>query len=325
VHPAVELFQEGREIRKLKGTYADPMPLLIDRDGRLHPRYRITRTDTGRLSAADPNVLALPKHSTRGKLIRMGFLADEGHELGEWDLAQIEMCVFAHDSGDARMIAEILSGVDKHAATASNMFGRPADVIYAEAKSHSGPGEHQRFAAKAVNFGILMGITEHGLCDQFHKNGMLDWTEDRCAELLRDWFKAYPQAALYIERKHAEARRNGYVRDMFGRLRWLEGIHSDDDFIRQEAERMAQATPVQSGAQGIIKRVMRNVWPVLKSLRSAFWIEPLLQVHDALVLEYAADQRELVDSVMMTAMTSAVPLAVPVKASHSFGLRLGEL
>lgn len=323
--PSVELFQEGREIRKLKGTYADAIPRLIGRDGRLHPNYRITRTDTGRLSANKPNMLALPKHSKRGKLIRMGFVADEGHELGEWDLAQIEMCVFAHDSGDERMIAEILSGIDKHAATASNMFGRKAELIYAESQSKSGAGVHQRFAAKAVNFGILMGITEYGLLDQFHKNGMLDWTQDRCAELLGEWFRAYPGAAKYIEAKHAEARRHGFVRDMFGRLRWLEGIHSDDEYISAEAERMAQATPVQSGAQGIIKRVMQAVWPVLKALRGSFWIEPLLQVHDALVLEYDADQRALVDSVMMTAMTTTVQLKVPVKASHSFGLRLGEL
>ena len=325
LHPIVPIFQEGREIRKIKGTYSDPIPKLLGHDGRLHPRYRLTRTDTGRLSAGDPNVLAFPKHSKRGKLVRMGFVADDGHELGEWDLAQIEMCVFAHDSEDDRMIAEILSGIDKHAATASGIFGRPADVIYAESKSKVSPGEGQRFAAKAVNFGILMGITAHGLLDQFHKNGQLDYTLDRCQELLDEWFRMYPGAKRYIAAKHAEARRLGYVKDMWGRLRWLEGIHSHDDYIRAEAERQAQATPTQSGAQGIIKRAMRDVWPVLKGLRTMFWIEPLLQIHDAIVLEYDLRHRETVDQVMMAAMTSAVTLRVPVKASNGFGLRLGEL
>lgn len=325
VHPIIPLIQEGREIRKIKGTFCDPMPALVKADGRLHPRYRITRTDTGRLSAADPNVLAFPKHSKRGKLVRMGFLAGEGHELGEWDLAQIEMCVFAHDSEDERMIAEIVSGVDKHAATAAGIFGRPAKTIYEEAKAKQSPGEHQRFAAKAVNFGILMGITGHGLLDQFHKNGQLDYTLDKTEELLGEWFRMYPDAKRYIAAKHAEARRHGFVRDMWGRLRWLEGIHAEDEYIRAEAERQAQATPTQSGAQGIIKRAMRNVWPVLKGLRSAFWVEPLLQIHDAIILEYDLRARQEVDQVMMAAMTSAVTLRVPVKASNGFGQRWGEL
>lgn len=325
LHPVIPLIQDGREIRKIKGTYCDPLPFLLGADGRLHPNYRITRTETGRPSAADPNVLAFPKHSTRGKLVRDGFIVDEGHEMGEWDLAQIEMCVFAHDSNDAAMIAEICSGVDKHAATAGKMFGRDPHVILAEKAAHTGQGEQQRFAAKAVNFGILMGITAFGLLDQFHKNGMLDWDLDQCERLLQEWFKAYPDAAAYIESKHAEARRYGCVRDMWGRLRWLEGIHSDDDYIRAEAERQAQATPTQSGAQGIIKRVMRAVWPTLKALRQDFWVEPLLQIHDALILEYDARQRALVDAVMMGAMTSTVQLRVPIKASASYGLRWGAL
>lgn len=325
LHPGVGLVQDGREIRKIRSTYCLPIPRLVGKDGRLHPNYRITRTETGRPAASRPNVLALPKHSTRGKLVRMGFVADDGHEYGEWDLAQIEMCVFAHDSQDARMIAEINSGVDKHAATASMLFGRPAADIYREAKAHQEPGESQRFAAKAINFGILMGITAHGLLDQFHKNGLLHYTLEMCEQLLADWFAAYPDAKRYIERKHAEARRYGFVRDMWGRLRWLEGIHSYDDYIREEAERMAQATPTQSGAQGIIKRVMRAVWPTLRELRSCFWVEPLLQVHDALVLEYEADQREVVNSIMVAAMTQTVQLSVPVKCSASFGARLGEL
>ncbi len=325
-HPSVGLIQDGREIRKLLGSYVRPIPRLVSRaDGRLHPNYRITRADTGRPTANRPNVLALPKHSTRGKLVRMGLVASEGRELGDWDLSQIEMCVFAHDSEDAQMIAEICSGIDKHAATAANIFGRPADVIYGEYKSKTGEGGDQRFAAKAVNFGILMGITAYGLLDQFHKNGQLHYTLDDCEALLREWFKLYPAAKTYIEAKHAEARRYGYVRDMWGRVRWLEGIHSFDDYIRQEAERQAQATPTQSGAQGIMKRVMRAVWPVLVALRGSFWIEPLLQVYDALVLEYDAEQRALVDAVMRTAMTTTVTLRVPIKCEAGFGTRLGEL
>lgn len=326
-HPVVPLIMEYREVGKLLGTYILPMPKLVARDGRLHPKYRITRTDTGRLAAGEPNVLAFPKHSERGKWIRDGFIADDGHELGEWDLAQIEMCVFAHDSGDENMIAEMLSGVDKHTATAARIFGKdPRDITTKTQVINGKTIPNERFAAKAVNFGILMGITEYGLLDQFHKNGQLDWTEDRCKELLAEWHKAYPQGSSYIYGKHAEARRYGYVRDMFGRLRWLPGVHSDDERIRAEALRQAQATPIQSGAQGIIKRAMVRLWPRLVDLwKAGIWVEPLLQIHDALMMEYQSDARPLIDVVMLDVMTNAVQLRVPVNASATFGQRWGEL
>lgn len=315
LHPSVGLIQEGREIRKLIGTYTTQIPLLIGKDGRLHPRYRITRTDTGRLSAGDPNILALPKHSYRGGLVRNGFVAGEGRELGEWDLAQIEMCVFAHDSQDPVMMDIICRGVDLHRETASMLFGKLADLITKE----------ERFAAKAINFGILMGITAIGLRDQFHKNGQTHWTEEMCQDLLLEWRRVYKKGWEYIQSKHAEARRYGFVRDMWGRLRWLEGVHAADDRLRAEAERQAQATPTQSGAQGIIKRVMKAVWPTLRSLRRDFWIEPLLQVHDALVLEYDRNTRDFVTTIMEQAMTDTVHLSVPIRSSASFGLRLGDL
>lgn len=311
--PTVELIQTGREIRKLKSTYADAIPRLIGRDGRLHPRYRITRTDTGRLSAGDPNVLALPKHSARAALIRNGFVAGEGRELGEWDLSQIEICVLAHDSQDPTMLAAIRAGRDLHHETAARMYGKP------------GVSKEERYTAKAVNFGTIMGITAMGLRDQFHKNKLTHYTEAMCEELLQQWRAVYPGAWAYIQRKHREARRDGYVRDMWGRLRWLEGVHAADDRMRAEAERQAQATPVQSGAQGIIKRVMAAVWPTLIALRQDFWIEPLLQVHDALVLEYDPTYRDLVHAVMDAAMTQTVTLSVPIRSSFAYGTRLGDL
>jgi uracil-DNA glycosylase family 4 len=324
-HPIIELIQEGREIRKLRGTYCDPMPRLVGRDGRLHPTFRITRTETGRLSASDPNVLALPKRSKRGKLVRNGFVAGPGRELGEWDLNQIEMCMFAHDTADPVMCQTIIDGIDLHYATAATLFGiavppRSPKAVYAELIT-----DDQRFAAKAINFGILMGITEHGLLDQFHKNGQLHWTLEMCTELLGEWRKLYRVAWDYILAKHAEARRYGFVRDCWGRLRWLEGIHAADDYIRAEAERQAQATPTQSGAQGVMKRIMRAVWPTLQALRRDVWVEPLLQIHDALVLEYDRTAAELVNIIMMDAMTTSVQLRVPIRAAREVGQRLGEL
>jgi DNA polymerase-1 len=326
LHPLVGLIQEAREIRKLRSVYVDPMPRLVRADGRLHPRFRITRTDTGRLSAADPNVLAFPKHSARGKLIRKGIVAGAGRELASFDLKQIEMVVFACDSGDEAMIAEILSGVDKHAATAERVYHRPAADIMREHEADLEPGTTQRFSAKAVNFGTLMGITEFGLTDQMHKNKVADWTVERSVETLEAWRDAYPQGWAYIRAKHAEGRRYGFVRDMWGRLRWLEGIRSSDDYIRAEAERMAQATPVQSGAQGIMKRNMAAAWPRLRALRQrGVWVEPLLQIHDDLVLEYDVAARDEVGEIVMDAMQNTVELAVPIQASRKTGQTWGDL
>jgi len=314
-HPIVPLILDWREADKLRGTYVEPMPGFVQADGRLHPHFRITRTATGRLSASDPNVLAFPKHSELGKLVRMGFLAGPGHLLGEWDLNQIEMRVMAHDSQDPVMIEEFKSGLDKHISTAARLFGVAADRIKDE----------QRFAAKAVNFGILMGMTEVGLAAQFHKNGQRQWTEADCAHLLAEYFKLYKGVKAYVSGKHAEARRFGYVRDMWGRVRYLGGVHSPDRRIREEALRQAQATPIQSGAQGIIKRIMRRVWPEIVELQAGAWVEPLLQIHDALIFEFEEAVRSVLDAVVMRAMRDTVTLRVPVTAKGTVAQRWGDL
>lgn len=337
-HPIIPVIQEGREIRKLRSTYCDAIPRLIGSDGRLHPHYRITRTETGRLSASDPNVLALPKHSARGQLIRQGIVAAEGRELGEWDLAQIEMCMFAHDSADPVLCGAIRRGQDLHYDTAARVILGLDVRTDADKRWYAAHvTKAQRFAAKAVNFGILMGITEFGLLDQLHKNGQLHWRIAAepgrvdppgtlyTADLLAQWRSTYAVAWEYIQSKHREARRYGFVRDYFGRIRWLEGIHSTDDYIRAEAERMAQSTPTQSGAQGVIKRAMRVAWPLMQELRCEGWAETLLQVHDALLNEYETRLRPAVHDIMMFSLTSAVSLSVPIRAEGAFGQRLSDL
>jgi DNA polymerase I-like protein with 3'-5' exonuclease and polymerase domains len=327
IHPIVPLIRSRREVTKLKGTYVDPAADWIAHDGRLHPTLKITATDTGRLAAEDPNILAFPKHSEWGRLIRYGFVAAPGHVLMSCDLDQIEMRVFAHDAIDEVMIKEFLDGLDKHSSTAALIFGRPYDELHASYKSGEGEAGEQRFAAKAVNFGVLMGITEYGLLAQFHKNGQLHWTLEDCRKLLAEWRKIYTRGAQYQSDKHAEARRFGFVRDMFGRLRWVDGVHSEDPYVRAEAERMAQATPIQSGAQGIMQRVMVALWPDLQALRREVWVEPLLQIHDDLMfeLEDRPEIRERVKSLTLHHMSNTVKLRVPVTAKPAFGYSWGEL
>lgn len=325
VHPVVPLIRARREVTKLRGTYVTPAESWIAADGRLHPTLKITATDTGRLAAENPNILAFPKHSEWGKLIRYGFVAAPGHELMSCDLDQIEMRVFAHDANDENMIAEFLSGRDKHASTAALIFGVPYEQLFDAYKAGDEEAGEQRFAAKAVNFGVLMGITEHGLRDQFHKNGQLHWTTADCNKLLVEWRKAYPAGYEYQQSKHAEARRYGYVRDMFGRLRWVDAVHSEDLYQRAEAERMAQATPIQSGAQGIMQRIMRALWPELVKLRRRAWVEPLLQIHDDLMFELELAARRELEELVLHYMANTVTLRVPVSAKPSYGQSWGEL
>lgn len=324
-HAVVALIRARREITKLKGAYVLPIGRLTDDDGRLRCELLLTRTDTGRLAAKRPNLLAWPKHSELGMLIRHGFVADLGHEFGAWDMDQIEMRVFADNANEVNMLLAFAAGKDLHTDTAALIFGRPYDVIFAEYKLKTGKGGEQRFAAKAVNFGILMGITEYGLVAQFHKNKQLHWTLDDCRKLLADWKRAYPSGAAWITSKHEEARRYSYVRDMFGRLRWLDGVHSEDEYVRAEAQRMAQSTPIQSGAQGIMQRAMRNLWSDLVALRRSTWTEPLLQTHDELLFEYDTRVRADMDRLVMGHMGSAVSLKVPVTAKAAYGLTWGEV
>lgn len=325
LHPLIALLRQRREMTKLLGSYVRPIPKMVGSDGRLHCELLLTRTDTGRLAAKNPNLLAWPKHSENALMIRHGFVAGPGREFAEYDLSQIEARVFAHDAGEWRMLVAFASGHDVHAETASRIFGRPYDDIIGEYRAKTGLGGEQRFAGKAIVFGIIMGITEYGLMGQFHKNGQLHWTLDDCRKLLSDWRLAFPDAAAYIQAKHAEARRYSYVRDMFGRMRWLDGVHSEDDYIRAEAERMAQATPVQSGAQGIMQRAMRNLWPDLAKLRRCFWVEPLLQTHDALMFEYDAEHRDELTALVQFHLAHAVTLSVEISSSASFGHTWGEL
>lgn len=331
----LELLAEYKQVVKLKSTYADPMPDFIAKDGRLHPNISMTTVPTGRLAAKSPNVLAFPKHSDRGKLIRAGFIADDGCELGEWDLSQIELRILAIDSGDEKMLEQFMSGIDFHLKGAADSYRKDPAAI----------SKSERFTQKAKNFGVVMGITEFGLLDQFLKNGQvydveevwnpiterveqrsIQWTHDLCRESLEKWHSDYPQASAYLYGKHAEARRYGYVRDMWGRIRYIPDIAHENNYFREAAMREAQATPIQSGAQGLCKRWMRGVWQRLPALWArGIRVECLLQVHDALLFEYQADAREEVGKVLQDALDDLQFFPIPITMDGTFGQRWSEL
>lgn len=330
VKAAIEKILRRREIDVLKTRYADPMPELLGRDGRLHARILYTRTDTGRLAAKDPNVLAFPKHSDLGLLVRHGFIPAPGHCLAEWDLDQVEMKMMAIDARDELMISEINSGVDKHTSTAANViFKCPVDDLAARVKAGEKKAKEQRFAAKAVNFGILMGITGNGLADQLLKNGM-QTTVPECEGFISAWMAGYRGCASYIAGKHAEARRQGHVTNWRGRRRYLPAVHSPNEKTAAEALRQAQATPIQGGAQEITKLWMIEVWGAIERLRAeGIYIELLLQVHDALLFELEEWAYPILDHEIKEALTRAVawcefPVAITCSGSGA-GRTWGEV
>lgn len=308
VRNAIDKILHRREIDVLKTRYADPMPSLIREDGRLHARILYTRTDTGRFAAKDPNVLAFPKHSDLGLLVRHGFVPAAGRCLAEWDLAQVEMRMLAADSCDETMVAQICSGIDFHLATASDVvYRKPADQIT----------KHERFTAKAVNFGVLMGITEVGLADQLRKNGV-QTDETACSTFLKNWMRGYPDCAAYIASKHAEARRYGYVTNWRGRRRWLPAVHSPDERISAEALRQAQATPIQGGAAEIFKLWLVEVWGRIERMRAAgIYVELLLPVHDAMLFEVDDWAYELLDAEIKDALDTLQMFPVPITCADS--------
>jgi uracil-DNA glycosylase family 4 len=286
----------------------------------------VTRAKTGRLAAKNFNALAIPTRTDLGRQIRYGFKAKEGRLLGTWDLNQIEMRVMAHLSDDPLMV-EIYNRSakqfpkherDLHIMTAARVYGcDPRDVK-----------KIWRTACKSTGFGIIMGITGKGLADQMRLYGLdpAEWTEERCDELIREWLKVYQGVNDYQLIKRAEARRNGEVRDMFGRRFLLPHANCPLSWIRGEAERQSHALDVQSSAQCIEKIAMAKIdREVLPRMRELGYCEPVLQVHDELILEFDEDLEPVLDAEMLRALTTAVVMRVPVEAGSAIGPSWGDL
>jgi len=326
--PVLGTIREFREVFKLKHTFVDRIPDFVQRwpyDGRVHATFRTTRVVTGRLAASDPNLLAQPKHGKFAKRFRKGWVAADGHLLGEWDLSQIELRVLAHLSLDPVMLA-IFRGekrnpdgslIDLHAALAQRIFG--------VAPKDQDKSKH-RLPAKAVNFGLPMGMQAQGLTVELRKNGvMID--EDDAQRWIDETMALYKGVPRYQQSCIAEAKRNGYIRCLSGRIRYIGGIKSRDDRIRSEAERFAFSTKIQEGAQWIMKQNEASIWEDI-IVPSKGRVEPLLQVHDAITLEFEDDPRLArdVNTDMMRIMTRAPKgFSVPIDSSGDYGFNMAEM
>jgi len=315
-YPAIPLIRDYRETYKLKNTFVDRIPDFVNRyphDGRVHATFRTTRVVTGRLAASDPNLLALPEHGDLAYLFKYGWVAGTGHVLGAWDESQIELRVLAHLSKDSVLLAAYRDGLDLHAALAVRIFGGT------EADHKKGTG---RLAAKAINFGIPMGMQAQGLCLQLRKNGLIDVDEDDAQKWLDETVGLYTGVAKYKDLRIAEARRNGFVRCLSSRVRYIGGIHSWDRAVKAESERFAFSTPIQEGAQWIMKQAEAHLWVELRRLwKRGYWVEPLMQVHDALKLEMEEGLQDHMNTVMRHCMIDAVEhnLCVPLEVKGEYG------
>ena len=307
-HPIVDQILAYRLWSKLKSTYLDGIAGLIRTDtGRVHTNFNQTVTATGRLSSSDPNLQNIPVRTEEGRMIRALFEPGEGYDcLLSADYSQIELRLLAHMSGDENFIDAFKRGQDIHARTAAEVFGIPLDEVTPELRRH----------AKAVNFGIVYGISDFGLARNLHIS------RQDAGDYISRYFTRYPGVRAFMDKVVAEAHETGYVTTMFGRRRELPAIKSRNFNQRMLAERMAMNTPIQGTAADVIKLAMIAAFRKLKEagLKSRI----LLQVHDELVLEVKESELETVQAILHEAMEHVVSLSVPLSIDVHWGRNWAE-
>ncbi|WP_337373985.1 DNA polymerase I [Mitsuokella jalaludinii] len=307
-HPIIEQILAYRLWSKLKSTYLDGIAGLIRTDtGRVHTSFNQTVTATGRLSSSDPNLQNIPVRTEEGRMIRALFEPGEGYDcLLSADYSQIELRLLAHMSGDENFIDAFKRGQDIHARTAAEVFGIPLDEVTPELRRH----------AKAVNFGIVYGISDFGLARNLHIS------RKEAGDYISRYFTRYPGVRAFMDKVVAEAHETGYVTTMFGRRRELPAIKSRNFNQRMLAERMAMNTPIQGTAADVIKLAMIAAYRKLREagLKSRI----LLQVHDELVLEVKESEIETVQAILHEAMEHVVSLFVPPSIDVHWGRNWAE-
>ncbi|TMD91631.1 MAG: hypothetical protein E6I76_18735 [Chloroflexi bacterium] len=300
-HPIVDLILEWRQLTKLKGTYVDALPLLRERDGRVHTTFNQTVATTGRLSSADPNLQNVPLRSEWGQRVRSAFVPDRGQVLVSADYSQIELRVVAHVSGEPELIDAFRSGQDIHRRTAAAVGGVAPEEVTAE----------MRRSAKVVNFGVMYGLSDFGLA---RDTGM---SREEAGAFIAAYFQSFGAIAAYLEGIRNFAREWGYVETVFGRRRYIPDIRAANRQLRQAAERMAVNMPMQGTAADIMKLGMIRTDQALRE--SGMAARLLLQVHDELVLEAPREEVEPLAALLREAMGGAAELVVPLDVDVKVG------
>ncbi|MEP3855694.1 MAG: DNA polymerase I [Porticoccus sp.] len=301
-YPLPKLLLEHRSLSKLKSTYTDKLPLLVNpATGRIHTSYHQAVTATGRLSSSDPNLQNIPVRSAEGRRIRQAFVATEGCKIVAADYSQIELRIMAHLSGDHGLKAAFEQNLDVHSATAAEVFGVELASVTGE----------QRRSAKAINFGLIYGMSAFGLGRQLHIG------RNQAQEYIDLYFARYPGVQAYMESTRKRAAEQGYVETLFGRRLYLPEIRASNGMRRQAAERTAINAPMQGTAADIIKLAMISVdqWLADKKLNTRM----IMQVHDELILEVPEGELEGVLSGLRARMSDAARLDVPLVVDVGVG------
>jgi len=303
--PAVIL--ENRELAKLKGTYVDVLPTLCaSKTGRVHTNFNQTVAATGRLSSQDPNLQNIPIRTASGRMVREGFVAREGNQLLGADYSQIELRILASMSGDALLTKAFVEGQDVHALTASQLYSVPLGQVDAD----------QRRKAKAVNFGLLYGKSAFALSED------LNITRTEAAEIIKLYFARYPTIRAFLDGLVVEAKKTGFAETLFGRRRYIEGIHSQNKMLLAGAERMAVNAPIQGTAADLVKIAMIHVQAEIEKRKLK--ARMILQVHDELVFDVPEAEVIEVQELVKENMESAgkgkikVPLTVEVGVARNW-------
>ena len=305
-HPIVEKVLEYRSLIKLSSTYVDGLIAFINpKDSRIHAVFNQTITATGRISCTDPNLQNLPSHEGEGKNIKKSFKAKDGYVYVDADYSQIELRVLAHISKDETMIKAFNNDEDIHREVASKVFGVPITKVTKE----------QRSNAKAVNFGIIYGITAFGLSQQ------LKIGRKEAQNYINSYLKKYGGIKEFMEGIVKKAEEEGFVETLFGRRRYVPELKSNNYVVRQFGTRVAMNTPIQGTAADIMKIAMNKVFDGIKDLDA----KVVLQVHDELILEVKEEQKEQAKQILQSSMENAAKLDVPLKVELSEGKTWFEL
>jgi DNA polymerase-1 len=301
-YPLPKTLLEWRGLSKLKSTYTDKLPRMVDaHTGRVHTTFSQAVAVTGRLASSEPNLQNIPIRNAEGRRIRQAFIAPEGHTLVSADYSQIELRIMAHLSEDKGLLDAFSKGEDVHRATASEIFGTPRDEVTSE----------QRRYAKVINFGLIYGMSAFGLAQN------LDIEREAARLYIERYFNRYPGVANYMESIKAQARQQGYVETVFGRRLWLAEIRSPNGPRRAAAERAAINAPMQGTAADLIKLAMIKLQAALQEQGLASRM--LLQVHDELILEAPNGELETLQTLLPQVMTSVASLKVPLEVSVGHG------
>jgi len=306
--PIIAYILDYRQVSKLKSTYVDALPSLVNsKTGRIHTSFNQTRTTTGRLSSSDPNLQNIPIRTTQGKEIRQAFVAPQGSCLLAADYSQIDLRSLAHLSQDANLINAFLKDEDIHTATAAQLFGVSTSQVVPS----------MRRLAKTVNFGVIYGMSEYGL------EQATEFSRAEAAKFIAAYFEKYPGVKWYLELTKEQARNQGYVQTMLGRKRIIPEIKSPNRQVREAAERMAINMPVQGTSADIIKKAMVDIYAEMqkRGLKSKM----LLQVHDELIFEVPETEMTAMRVLVTDMMVNAIKLTIPLKVECKMGRNWGEM